>query len=57
MNTLKPLYVEHVDKGFFKYTRWNNIELILKTNYLHVQHREVLLHMKRFIRVLKFRCK
>jgi YD repeat-containing protein len=44
-NTLKPLYLEHVDKWFLKYTYLNYIELILKTSYLHVQDKEVLLYL------------
>jgi hypothetical protein len=42
--TLKALYLEHVDNGFLKYTHLNNMELILKTSYLHIQHREGLLY-------------
>jgi hypothetical protein len=36
--------LEHVDKWFLKITYSNNIELIFKTSYLHIQDRQVLLY-------------
>ncbi len=51
-DTLKPLYLKHVDNGFLKYTHSNYIELILKTSYLHILPREVLLYFLSILTLL-----
>ncbi len=43
INTVKPVYLKHVDKWFLETYLLNNIDLILKTSYLRVEGRQVLL--------------
>jgi hypothetical protein len=41
LTKVKTPYLQHVDNWFFKSIRSNNIELILKTTYLHFQDKQI----------------